>query len=263
MNQTLLNNLAQPVNQVAKAYEARTAQFDQARAAEAETQRQRDNDMLKVFEFAGDGRTEEARYYAQSKGLEIPDQIYSNSDFAKGLGLAGKIYGSDPTAAQKFTSAWMSSVGQDFATRLASAQQAAGVPINPEDRDYQRKIAFEKWKIDNQRPEPSISRFKAGQDAYNDVMRSGISTADEANASRQEAFKYWDMEYGNGGGAVSQGLSNTSIPVSGNYPLVDAGVPQAQMPSGLPQGSVMIGTVGGRPIYQAPTGERFIDDGNP
>lgn len=396
MNQNLVSSLAQPVNHVAQAYEARTGQLEAKRKEEkneqAQIQQQRDNDMLKVFEFAGDGRVNEAKYYADSKGLQVPEQVYQNADFAKGLTLAGKIYGDDPAAAQKFTTAWMQNPQGDFQTRLVSAQQAAGVPINSNDREYQRKIAFEMWKLKNIPEKPPVSRFEAGQDAYNEVMGGVLATPEQGDQARQEAFKYWDQEYGSapgvssgltGGGAdtvsfpgfgtapplnvrnnnpgnmrpvgattgfqqfsspeegvaamrndliakisgrsdamasrfgpgysptlanviatwappeenntaayvmnVSQktgigpnqvltlqdidrimpAMTNHEGPNSsgyfgmGNAQTTPAQAQQSQIPSGLPQGSVMIGTANGRPVYQAPNGERFIDDGNP
>ncbi len=112
-------------------------------------QKQSDSDMLKVFEFAGAGYGDEARFLAKQKGLNVPEEIFSNADFAQGLSLAGKIYGDDKVAAQKFTQAWMSSPGGDMNTRIAVAQQAAGGATNPEDRTLTRQIALEKWKLNN------------------------------------------------------------------------------------------------------------------
>lgn len=390
MNPNVLNALSQPTNHVAQAYTARTEQLDKQRRDE---QTQKDNDMLRVFEYAGDGRADEARYYAQAKGLEVPDQIYTNADFAKGLTMAGKLYGDDPVAAQKFTQAWMSNPGGDLQARVTAAQQAAGAPIDPNDREYQRKMAFEIWKRDNFPSAPNTSRFEAGQEAYDSVIRGGISSPEQADQARQEAYKYWDQEYGGAGGMPGAGASpglvggQVSLPgfgtapplsvrnnnpgnmrpvgasagfqqfdtpqagmdamrqdlaakISGNSPAmaarfgqnyaptlanviatwappeenntaqyvmyvsqqtgigpnqplslqdIDRLVPamiqmeggaqagqyfnasapapsapgQQQIPSGLPQGSVMIGTANGRAVYQAPNGERFIDDGNP
>lgn len=295
MSQGLLNNLANPTNHVAEAYQARTKQFD-------DQQRQKDNDMLKVFEFAGDGHIEEARYYAQNKGLEVPQEIYSNADFAKGLTLAGKIYGDDPVAAQKFTTAWIQNPQGDFQSRLAAAQQAAGKVIDPLDREFQRKIRLEQWKIDHKGREPytlspgetryeggkavastpakpPIDRFKAGADAYNASVQSGLSTPQQAEAARQSAYQEWDAIYGqNPAGAASQGLvggqapASAQVPAQGTFspapaplaqPAPASSYTQPQIPSGLPPGSVMIGTSNGKAVYQAPNGDRFIDDGNP
>lgn len=293
MDQNILSRLQQPTNVVAQAYTDRTSQLEAKREADAQKQQQaitqRDNDMLKVFEFAGDGRTEEAKFYANQKGLQVPDEVLRNADFAKGLTLAGKIYGDDPVAAQKFTTAWMQSGGGDFQSRLAMAQQAAGKVIDPADREYQRKIQFELWKQKNLPAggngsggfslapgqtrydaqgkqiasipaQPPISRFEAGQRAAQAALQGGLASTDEVEAARQSAYASWDAEYGAkppaGSGSVSQGLSG-----------IPQGAPQApqqpQIPSGLPQGSVMIGTANGRPVYQAPNGERFIEDGNP
>lgn len=310
----VLSSLAQPTNYVAQAYESRTNQLEGERSQEAETQRQSDNDMLKVFEFAGDGHVNEAKHYAQLKGLQVPEEIYSNADFAKGLNLSGKFYGDDPVAAQKFTTAWMSSPGGDFNQRFTLAQQAAGVPVNPQDRDYQRKIQFEEWKLKNlpnqsggfsltggqtrydaggnvlasQPAQPPVSRFEAGQKAYNEVAGSGLASPEQAENARLQAIQYWDEAYGQPqqpaqpvfqGRGASTGLTNAD-PLQASQQAIGqregeigvnpyqtaplpAPAPAQQIPSGLPPGSVMIGTANGRPVYQAPNGERFIDDGNP
>lgn len=296
MNNGLLNQLAAPVNNVAQAYESRTSALQQQDKAEADLQRQKDNDMLKVFEFAGDGQVNEAKYYAQTKGLEIPQEIYSNADFAKGLTLAGKIYGDDPVAAQKFTTAWVQNPTGDFQTRLAAAQQAAGKAIDPNDREYQRKIQFEMWKMKNipkdpftlnpgetrydgtgkpmasTPPKPPVDRFKAGADAYNATLQSGMATDAQANAARESAYKEWDQIYGQppappvppaaSPGLTGGGFSPAPAPLAPQNGAVTSTQPP-QIPSGLPQGSVMIGTANGRPVYQAPNGDRFVDDGNP
>jgi hypothetical protein len=184
----IIGSLLQPVNNVAKGFGERTAQFQAADAA-------KDKDMLKVFEYAGDGHTDEARLFAQQKGLQVPDGIFENADMAKGLTLAGKIYGDDPAAAQKFTTAWMANQNGDFRTRLTAAQQAAGVAINPSDREYKQKIDFELWKLQNIPEKPPISRFEAGQKAY-DVVMQGLSDVGTANQARLDATKNWDTEFG-------------------------------------------------------------------
>jgi len=304
MNQNLLNQIAAPTNTVANAFEARTNQLDQQRKDEAAVQRQRDNDMLKVFEFAGDGMTEEAKIYAKTKGIEVPEQIYQNSDFAKGLTLAGKLYGSDPVAAQKFTTAWSANPTGDFQTRLQAAQAAAGVPIDPADRDYQRKIQFEMWKINNlpkkagaagfslspgqtrydqsgnviAQAEQRDGSYEAYQKAYNATLggMGDVNEAHEAGLKAAEQYKMFKQQGGGQTGGVSPGLM---MPPQGAGTPVNTGGAGGQVaspqrttappiqtqppPSGLPAGSVMIGTANGRPVYQAPNGERFIDDGNP
>lgn len=140
------------VNPAADAYKTRTQDLQQNRQAEAklaqeETDR-KDREMLRVFEMAGDGYVEEAQYYAKTKGINAPQEVFTNANLAKGLSLAGKIYPGDPAAAQKFTQAWMMTPG-DMNARLAAGQQAAGVPVNPDDRMLNRQIAFEQWKLKN------------------------------------------------------------------------------------------------------------------
>lgn len=145
VSENLINSLGSGTNAAADAYNTRTQQLD---AQRNEQEKQADADMLRVFEFAGDGYVDEARFYAQQKGLAVPEQVYTNADFAKGLSLAGKIYGDSPEQAQKFTQAWVTTKG-DFNGRLNAAQQAAGPAVNPEDRQLQKQIALEQWKLKN------------------------------------------------------------------------------------------------------------------
>lgn len=273
---------ATSVNPTRDAFERRTAQLKQERkeedAGQLAAQKRHDDMMLQIFEFAGDGRVNEARQLAKTNNIQVPEDIYRNADFAKGLSLAGSIYGDDPQAAQKFTTAWASSPQADFDTRISLAQKAAGKPIDPNDRDFNRRIRFEKWKMQNIPQKPPVSRFEAGQKAYNEVMGSGLGSPEQAMQARQTATDFWDQEYG--GAGVSPGLmagqvrdpslpppppvnvGNTGQATMPDYSAFAPSGPQ-QLPPGLPQGSVLIGTANGRPVYQAPNGERFIDDGTP
>lgn len=151
MNQNLLNQISQPVNHVARAYEARSGQLQQQRdakqAAELEVQKQRDNDMLKVFEFAGDGRIEEAKIFAQRKSIEIPPEIMNNADMARGLALSGKFYGDDPAGAQKFAVAWMQTRHiPDYGERILQTSRMTPSPIHTEDRKYINELGMEQFK---------------------------------------------------------------------------------------------------------------------
>lgn len=194
-----------------------------------EKERQSDADTLKVFEFAAGGHVNEARYLAQQKGLQVPDEVFSNADLAQGLSLAGKIYGDDKAAAQKFTMAWMQNPG-DMNTRIAAAQKAAGVATNPEDRTLNRQIALEKWKIENkvgdgadrsfslspgqirydaagnivaQAPaETDQGRQKFVQDALSSALSNPALTAEDARAAALEASGLYDQIVG--GGAQTQ-----------------------------------------------------------
>lgn len=387
MSQQLMKSLAQPVNHAAQAYEARTNQLTQQREADeakaAAAQQQRDNDMLKVFEFAGDGRTEEAKYLAQAKGLEVPEQIYQNGDFAKGLATAGNFYGDDPSGAQRFTMAWMQTRDiPDYAQRVIRTSQIAGSPIDPEDRKFQQQLRLEQFKSD-------LKSQGRREDLFIDTTKEAFGnfalTPDEMKGAGSGALESYDAAFprtGQGqpsaglvnygaGGVANQPLSvrnnnpgnmrpvgattgfqqfaspqegmqamrnDLSLKISGqsqamsdrfganynptlaavistwappeendtgayvNFVSQQTGIQpnqtlslqdidrimpamiqmeggqqaanyygnagqqtssQPQLPSGLPQGSVMIGTANGRPVYQAPNGERFIDDGNP
>lgn len=208
----ILNSIANPVNHVAQAYTARTNQLEADQKAETQ---QRDNDMLKVFEYAGDGRTDEAKYYAQQKKLEVPQEIFSNADFAKGLALSGKFYGDDPEGAQKFTLAWVSNPNGDFLSRFNAATQTAGAP-KLKASTLDNKIQFEMWKLQNIPEKPPISRYEAGQKAYNASLQGGMALPADMEAARQKAMLDWDAEFGSPAtpstGLVGGGAGATPTP---------------------------------------------------
>ncbi len=298
MDQTLVNGLANPVNSVEQGYQTVNSQI---RAQ----QDQHDNDMLKVFEFAGDGQVDAAKAFAASKGIQIPAEVLSNADLAQGLAIAGKIYGKDPNAAHAFTIAWMQNQGMPVEQRVLTSSSQAGAPIDPEDRKLRGMIAMLDWKKNNLpnggiKPSsfnPHQSRFNAGQKAADTAMMSTIDPsqqATKADAARQTAYKEWDANFRNASPGLMGGTADDSpdspdnineygVTVnqpadqpdySGGFapappapaaatPTQSLASPTSQLPSGLPQGSSQIGTSGGKPVYKAPNGDMFIDNGTP
>lgn len=164
----LVRSLANPINHVAQAYENRSNKLEAKREKEAAgmaaAQKQKDEQIAQVIEFAGDGRTDEARFLAKQKGIELPEEIYGNGDFAKGLSAAKNFYGDDPAGAQNFTTAWMQTRDiKDYGERVMRASQIAGKPINPDDRMFQQKAELEKWKL--------------SQGHRNDMQMAGVNNA--------------------------------------------------------------------------------------
>lgn len=166
----ILGQIASGANPMASAYQATSGQLEQRRAAEREEeralQRQRDDDMHQVFKFAGDGFVDEARFFAQQKGLEVPDSVYKNATFAKGLDIAGTIYRDDPERAQMFAQAFVQSEG-DLSSRFANGISLAGKPQSISDRDFDNFVRKERWKLANA-PQGSGSGFSLspGQARY-------------------------------------------------------------------------------------------------
>lgn len=152
VSNNLLGALAAPTNHVAQAFDTRTQQLDQTREVERQkgldAQRQQDADFHKVVQYAGDGLVDEAKYFAQQKGIQVPDAVFSNAEFAKGLSMAGSIYGDDPERAQVFTDAFMKSQG-DLNARFQAGIQLAGKPVSQSDRDFQNFVRKEQWKLKN------------------------------------------------------------------------------------------------------------------
>ena len=257
----ITQRLAQPVNNVAQAYQAKTQQIEGERQKEqqarARATKARDNQMLKVFEFAGDGMVNEAKHYAQTNGLEIPDAVFSDADFAKGLQTAGDFYGNDPAGAQKFTMAWAKTKGLgSYADRVLQSSKIAGLPINTADRNFQEKMKLEQFKND-------LKLKNQRRDLFIDATTESLGSFNPNSSAGAQAVQSYDEYFQPD--APSKGLTGFS---GGHSPPPQTRTPppapqQPQIPSGLPQGSVMIGTTNGRPVYQAPNGERFVDDGNP
>lgn len=141
------------VNPTQEAFQRRTDQLElerekerlqlqrQREAEQAEIDR-RDADMLKVFQFAGDGYVNEAKYYAQQKGLQVPDDVFNDALLSKGLAMSGELYPDNPEAAQKYAMAFRS-VDGDLLARNQAGLAAAGKPLSKTDRDlalYERKL---------------------------------------------------------------------------------------------------------------------------
>jgi len=287
MSGVLLNRLANPTNEVAAAFEARTSQLEGQRKEEQATdlaaQDRRDNDMRQAFEYLGDGQIEAATSFARQKGLDIPKEVLENADFAKGLSFAGERHGNDKQAAERFSVAWNSNPSLPLPQRYLMASEAGGIPVDPDDRAFKRKMELEQFKIDNRAKtsgafslspgqtrygaggqeiasipaQPPISRFEAGQKAYNEVASSMRGNAETAEKARLEAYRYWDEAYAQPApvvgapapvapGGVSSGLvGNDPVAQSQNAiiqrqseiganPYQTPQNTQQQIPSGLP-----------------------------
>jgi hypothetical protein len=70
-----------------------------------------------------------------------------------------------------------------------------------------------------------------------------------------------------GTGIVRNQTSATPPPIQAAPATAPVAAPASSgassLPSGLPAGSVMMGTTGGKPVYQDPAGNQYIDNGNP
>lgn len=184
-----LNAISGIGNTVADSFQKTTQQLDQKQA-------QQDRDMVEAFKLAGDGHVDEAKWYANQRGLQIPDEIIKNGDMSKGLALGGQIYGDDKQAIHKFSTAWIGSYGQDFDSRMKAAYSAAGVPIDPTDRKIQQMIKLEKAKVEaglgRSNSYPKIpSRLTYTQNTFNNVLRH-TQDIEQAKKEAELAGKQWD-----------------------------------------------------------------------
>lgn len=187
----LIGNIAQPVNHVAQAFDARSTQLDQQREKEqaqiAEAERQKDADFHKVVTYAGDGLVEEAKYFAKQKGIDVPEAVFSNGTFAKGLSMAGNIYADDPEKANIFTQAFMGAQG-DLNAKFQAGIQVAGKPVSQSDRDFMNFVRKEQWKLKNNPSGGSGFTLSPGETRY-DASAKPIATA-PGKAGEDESEKY-------------------------------------------------------------------------
>ncbi len=192
----LIGAIAQPTNHIAQAYGARTEQLDQKRQQETQeaqrAEQQRDADFHKVVTYAGDGLVDEAKYFAQQKGLQVPEAVFQNGTFAKGLSMAGSIYADDPEKAQLFTDAFMKTEG-DLNTRFQTGIQVAGKPVSQSDRDFQNFVRKEQWKLKNNPSGGSGFTLSPGASRY-DAAGNVIATA-PGKPEDDEVAKYASKLY--------------------------------------------------------------------
>lgn len=199
---------ANSTNNVRDAFDSRTAQIDQQRAQE---EKQRDQDFHTVVKYASDGLTNEAKYFAQQKGINVPEEVFRNADFAKGLAIAGDLY-DDPVAAQKFTTAYVSTQGDRMA-RYNAALAAGGKPLGKDDRElnlYAKKLQLQQQyggsgadrgfslspgetrydangNVVAAVPKEDDGAYEAYSKAYNAAISSGLMNAEMADAAAKQA----------------------------------------------------------------------------
>lgn len=213
MDDSLVNQLTAPTNSVQQGYQNVNSQILAA-------QDMHDNNMLKVFEFAGDGQVDAAKAFAASKGIQVPPQVLANADLAQGLAIAGKMYGKDPNAAQKFTTAWMQNQNMPLEQRVLTSSTQAGAPIDPEDRKFRGMINMLQWKKDNlpnggvapHGISPQQARFNAGQKAADTATMSNLNPATQASAAetaRQKAYSEWDSNMAKASPGLTGGSDDT------------------------------------------------------
>jgi len=196
---------ADSANNVGDAFDSRTAQFNQERM---QKEKQQDADFHTVVKYASDGLTNEAKYFAQQKGINVPDEVFKNADFAKGLSIAGDL-NDDPVAAQKFTTAYVST-GGDLMSRYSAGLGAGGKPMSKDDRDlalYAKKLQLQQQygggadkgytlnegqtRFENGRAVASVPKssddFDIWSKTYNASISSGLKTEEEARAAADAA----------------------------------------------------------------------------
>jgi len=268
---------AQSANNVGDAFDSRTAQLEQERA---QKEKQQDADFHTVVKYAADGLTNEAKYFAQQKGLQVPQSIFDNADFARGVDIAGDLY-DDPTAKQKFATAYLST-GGDLVERYKAGLGAAGKPMSKTDRDlitYGKQLQMKaqyssgsadkgytlnegQTRFENGRAVASVPKssddFDIWSKTYNASISSGLKTEEEARAAADAAVaqkKQMQPQNPNAGAGnpavttpyqniqpvIMDGSGNMSATQQGQARLTPPPTPQAQQQTKLPVGLTVSG----------------------
>lgn len=233
-------------NPTRDAFDARSQQLQQQRDNDSlkiqQEQDRKDKDFHQVLQYAGDGFVEEARYFARSKGIDVPEAIFSNSAFAKGAAMSKDFYDGDPEAQQKYTMAFVSAPG-DIQAKHAAAMQMAGPPVNQDEREFRNKTRLMQYEWNN-KPRtgeengftltPGQSRYdsagnviasaedngeyEAYQKAYNSAI-NGMMTMEQADEAGKLAAQQYNAFKRQGGGgpapAPSPGLQRQAPTAQG------------------------------------------------
>jgi len=185
----LIRNLSQGANPTAESFAAKSQELQgerdrQAREQQAEQDR-KDNQIHQVIKYAADGYTDEARFLAQQHGLQVPDAIFRNGDFARASALVGDLYGAtgEQDKGQKFLAAYMQVPG-DAVSRYRAAVQAAGLPMGKSEYDLQKLEAELKLKQKYATPTAdqyfTLGEGQSRYDAAGNVVASGPPKRDTA-----------------------------------------------------------------------------------
>lgn len=97
--------------------------------AQAE-QKRRDDDEANVMRFLSNPNTAHlGSALAQKIGMQLPEQLVSNTNFWTAASIGKDLYGDDHASAQKFTAAFTQLPSGDIQQRVQAAVQAAGLPV--------------------------------------------------------------------------------------------------------------------------------------
>lgn len=114
-------------------------------------QAQQDKDIASVLEMAANGHVEEARYVAQQRGIQIPEEILGNADMSRAMSMANTAYPAEPDKGQKFFMAFIQGSGTTR-DRVLAGIRAAGPPDNASQRALANSIALADYNAKNKPP---------------------------------------------------------------------------------------------------------------
>lgn len=176
--------------------------------------KERDSQISKIFEMIGNGNGEEARYFAQQAGVNIPQQFFANADLARGMAFSQKAYPDEPDKGQRFFIAYTSTQG-DMSTKVQAGMASAGQPTSASMRQLQNSMALAQYQ--NTLTKPVLMTGQGGEaftvNAADGTARPVMMTGQDG---RQESFKPTSgINMRGAGGAAAKRFIN----VNGN--LVD------------------------------------------
>jgi hypothetical protein len=133
-------------------------------------QQENDKKIERVVDMAAAGDVAAAQFFAKQHGINIPQEIFANGDFAKASSLAAKLYPDEADKAQRFAQAFMANPNGDIGQRAFAAMKVAGTATNAAQRTLNNQIALLKWKAAN----PSASGQLTLKDSFRNVSGVGL-----------------------------------------------------------------------------------------
>jgi hypothetical protein len=178
--------------------------------------KERDVQIAKIFEMIGNGNGEEARYFAQQAGVNIPQQFFANADLARGMAFSQKAYPDEPDKGQRFFVAYTSTQG-DMSAKVQAGMASAGPPTSASMRQLQNSMALAQYQNTLATNKPVLMTGNGGG-AYTVNAASGEATPvmTRGENGQQEAFRPTSGPNMRGAGGSA---AKRFINVSGN--LVD------------------------------------------
>ncbi len=195
----LISQMPQNPNPEASAFNSETEALQTQAKNTVETNEAKDHIIGKVLEYAGNGQVDEARFVAQQNGIQLPEQIYTNSKMAKLGSVAAQLYPDDPNKASAYMVAGMhlaaSNPASTFLDWSKAGMASAGTPLTVNQRE--------------------INKIQALADINSKIP---LSTEKRSDANTANAGKFTDQQKANTEAGFGMGQQNPYLLPSGGQP---------------------------------------------